>query len=87
MLGKLLSMAQPNVVKTEGGVADQHFANTDAPSAEIALERAIERLANYARAQHLTELDELLTELMAALFASRKVPTGKGTHRAGRGYQ
>jgi hypothetical protein len=66
-------------------VADQHFADTGTPSAEIALERAIERLANYARAQHLPELDELLVELLAALFAARKVPTGKGAHRAGRG--
>jgi hypothetical protein len=78
-------MAQPAVVKPEGGVADQHFANTGAPSAEIALERAVERLANYAQAQHVTELDELLIELMAVLFASRTAPTGKRAHRTGRG--
>jgi hypothetical protein len=78
-------MTQLDVVRREGGVADQHFADTGTPSAEIALEQIIERLANYARAQHLPELDELLVELMAALFASRKVPTDKGTRSAVRG--
>ncbi len=66
---RFISTPQPNVVESEDGVADQHFADTGAPSAENALERAIEGLANYARVQHLTELDELLTEVMAALFA------------------
>jgi hypothetical protein len=62
-------MPQPDVAESESRVADRQFADTGAPSAENALERAIEGLANYARAQHLTELDELLTEVMAALFA------------------
>jgi hypothetical protein len=34
--------------------------------------RATEDLADYAEAQRLTEADELLIELLAAIFASRQ---------------
>jgi hypothetical protein len=46
--------------------------------AEGALERglgAIEDLAQYAGAQYLTSADELLTVLMAALFAPKTEPS------------
>jgi hypothetical protein len=69
VLGEFISTPQLRVAEMEGGVADRHFADTGAPSAESTLVRAIEDLANYARARHFTELDELLTELLAAFFA------------------
>jgi hypothetical protein len=40
-----------------------------------ARERAIEELANYARAQGLSQADELLVELMASVLASRAGPS------------
>jgi hypothetical protein len=36
--------------------------------------RATEDLAQYAEMQQLTEADELLTELLGAIFASRQAP-------------
>jgi hypothetical protein len=50
-------------------VTTRHFATPSSPTTDLPLERAIEDLALYARTQHLTEADELLTEVLAALFA------------------
>ena len=56
-------------------MTDRYFAQRNSPPAESTLKRAIEDLANYARAQDLPDADELLTELMASFFASRAEPS------------
>ncbi|WP_424140334.1 hypothetical protein [Roseomonas chloroacetimidivorans] len=54
---------------------DRHFAKPRSPMTDSSLERVIEDLASYARTQHLAEADELLTEVLASLFAPKTPPS------------
>jgi hypothetical protein len=59
------------------GVTNQHVGKIGSPPVDDTLERAMratEDLAQYAETQQLTEANELLTELLGSIFASRRAP-------------
>jgi hypothetical protein len=66
-------------VKEGLGVTNQHCVKIGSRSADGALEQsisAVEDLAHYAQTRQLTEANNLLIELLSAIFAAKKAPRG-----------